>query len=74
MGCCGQGGCNGEAARVREAGVGVKKHENREGDSVLGVPCEMMVWGDDRRLLVRVDGMEALGGLRVRQREAGGGV
>ena len=53
---------------------GSKNPKTERGDSVLGVPCEMMVWGNDRRLLVQVDGMEALGGLRVRQRVAGGGV
>lgn len=53
---------------------GSKNPKTERGDSVSGVPCETMVWGDDRRLLVQVDGMEALGGLRVCQREAGGGV
>ena len=51
-----------------------KNPKTKRSDSVSGVPCEAMVWGDDRRLLVQVDGMEALGGLRVCQREAGGGV
>jgi hypothetical protein len=54
--------------------VGSKNPKTERGDSVSGVPCETMVWGDDRRLLVQVDGMEVLGGLRVRQCEAGGGV
>ena len=40
---------------------------------VLGVPRETAVQGDDRRCWVGVDIMEAAGGLRVRQCEAGGG-
>jgi hypothetical protein len=54
MRCCGQGGCGGEAACVREGGVGLKNPETERGDSVSGVPCETMVWGDDRRVLVCV--------------------
>ena len=53
---------------------GSKNLKTERSDSVSGVPCETMVWGNDRRLLVQVDGMEALGGLHVRQRKAGGGV
>jgi hypothetical protein len=37
-----------------------------------GVPYEMAGWGDAGRWRVRVNGMEAVGGLRVRQREAEG--
>ena len=29
-----------------------KNPKTKRGDSVSGVPCETMVWGDDRRLLV----------------------
>ena len=42
--------------------------------SVLAMRHKMEAWDDDGRLWVRVDGMEVLGGLRVRQREAGVGV
>ena len=52
--------------------MGVKKPKNREGDLVLCVPFETMVWGDDRRLLVQVDGMEVAGGLHVCQRKGSG--
>jgi hypothetical protein len=42
------------------------------GDSVSGVTCEMVVWGNDGRLLVQVNGMGVVGGLHVCQCEAGG--
>jgi hypothetical protein len=51
---------------------GSKNPKTDCGDSVSGVPCETVVWGDDGRLLVEVDGMEAAGGLQVCQREGGG--
>ena len=51
---------------------GSKNPKTERGDSVLGVPCEMMVWGNDRRLLVQVDGMEAVEGLHVCQHEDSG--
>ena len=49
-----------------------KNPKTERGDSVSGVPCKTMVWGDDRRLLVQVDGMEAVGGLHVCQCESSG--
>jgi hypothetical protein len=51
---------------------GSRNPKTERGDSVSGVPCEMVVWGNDRRLLVQVNGIDAAGGLRVRQRAAGG--
>ena len=42
------------------------------GDSVSGVPCEMVVWGNDGRLLVQVNGMDVAGGLCFCQHETGG--
>ena len=49
-----------------------KNPKTKRGDLVSGVPCETMVWGDDRGLLVQVDGMEVAGGLHVCQRESNG--
>jgi hypothetical protein len=39
---------------------GSKNPKTKHGDSVSGVPCETVVWGDDRRLLVWVDGIEVV--------------
>jgi len=50
---------------------GSKNPKTERGDSVSGVPCETMVWGDDRRLLVQVYGMEAAGHLPMRGQWAG---
>ena len=51
---------------------GSKNPKTERGDSVSGVPFKMMVWGNDRRLLVQVDGMEAVGGLHVCQCKGSG--
>ena len=40
--------------------------------SVSGVPCETAVWGDIGKWGVRVNDIEAAGGLHVCQCEAGG--
>jgi hypothetical protein len=56
----------------REGWGGSKNPKTECGDSVSGVPCETVVWGNDGRLLVQVDGMEAAGGLHVCQCEASG--
>ena len=47
---------------MRGRSGGQKNLKTERSDSVSGVPCKMMVWGNDRRLLVQVDGMEAAGG------------
>jgi hypothetical protein len=62
VGCCEQGGWGGEAVCVREGGVGSKNPKTKRGDSVSGVLCEMVVWGNDGRLLVQVNGIDAVGG------------
>jgi hypothetical protein len=56
---------------VRE-GWGLKNSKTERGDSVSGVPCETVGWGDDGRLLVQVNGMDAVGGLHVCQHETNG--
>jgi hypothetical protein len=62
--------CDSACARGRSGGQ--KSPKTERGDSVSDVPCETMVWGDDRRLLVQVDDMEAAGGLHVCQHEGSG--
>jgi hypothetical protein len=42
--------------------------------SVLGVPCETAVWGDDARWWVQVNAVVAAGGPRICQCGAGGGI
>jgi hypothetical protein len=53
-------------------GWGSKNPKTEHGDSVSGVPCEMVVWGNGGRLLVQVNGMDAAAGLHIHQCEAGG--
>ena len=71
LGCCGQGdGGDGEGAHVQEGGAGVKKYENQVEWS--GVPHEMAAWGNDGRLWVQVDDMEAVGAVHSPMQGWGG--
>jgi len=76
----GGGGCGsmtwrlwGGCANVRPGGeIWAKNPKPSVRCSVSGAPCETAVWGDAGRWWVRINDMEAAGGLRMRQREARG--
>ena len=65
------GGCAFTNMRQRRWGLGQNLKLSICG-LISDMPCEMAVWSNGRRWWVRVDGMEVPGGLRIRQREAGG--
>jgi len=66
-----KGGC--AFANARPGGrIWAKNPKPSIRGSVSGAPCETAVWGDAGMLRVRVNDMEAVEGLRVRQRKAGG--
>ena len=69
-------GAAGASARLPMRGQGVGFRPKTPKPSICGsvsdVPCETAVWGDTGKWGVRVNDIEAAGGLRVCQCEAGG--
>jgi hypothetical protein len=58
---------------VRPRGwIWAKNKKRSVHGSVFGTLCETEMWGDAGRWWVRVDEMEAAGGLRIHQHEAKG--
>jgi hypothetical protein len=69
----GGGGCTFDNVRP-EGGFWAKTPKPSVGGLVMGMPCKMAVGSGAGRRLARENGMEMVGGLRIRQCEARGWV